>query len=117
MITQKKLGGHQDERGMLHWLSPKLLDFDYKSIIVGSINPGYKRGGHYHKKTHELLVCVSGKLTFILGEEKTTMEPGDTVEVPLNAMHWLANEGSETAYFLELKSAEFDKNDPDTFRN
>lgn len=117
IAVKRQAEGHKDDRGMLYWVSPTLLGFEYKEVTVGSIEPGKSRGGHYHKKTQERLMCIAGRLTYISdGEEKAVMEPGDIIEVPIETVHVLANKGQETAYFLEFKNVKFDKNDPDMFR-
>jgi len=73
------------------------------------------RGNHYHKKTLEQFMCITGKITCVMDSEKTTLETGDIVEIPLNAIHTFINESKETAYFIEFKNREFDKQDPDIF--
>ena len=109
------MGNFTDERGILLWVSQKLLDFDFKYITIGSIKPGCKRGGHYHKKTYEQFMCVNGKIEYMRDEDSTVMEAGDIVEVPVETMHTFVNVGEDTAYFLEFKSTEFDKLDPDMY--
>ncbi len=116
IIQKKQLGNFRDERGILLWASPKLLDFDFKYLTTGSIEPGSLRGSHYHKKTLEQFMCITGKITCYLDNETTTLEPGDIVGIPVNVVHTFINESSETAYFIEFKNVEFDKNDPDTYK-
>ncbi|MBI3034056.1 cupin domain-containing protein [Candidatus Woesearchaeota archaeon] len=111
IISKKQLGNHKDERGMLLWISQKLLNFDFKYISIGSIKPGHKRGGHYHKETYEQFMCIAGRIKFVRDDESIVLEAGDIVEIPLGAVHVFINEGKETAYFLEMKSIEFDEQD------
>ena len=115
IIKKRQLGSFKDDRGILHWASPKLLNFDYKYLTIGSIEPGCKRGNHYHKKTIEQFMCINGKVTCVMDNERAVLEPGDLVYIPLLAIHTFVNEGKETAYFLEFKDREFDKQDPDIF--
>lgn len=116
IIQKRNVGSFKDERGILLWASPTLLSFDYKYLTTGSIEPECFRGSHYHKKTLEQFMCISGSITAYLDEEKTVLEPGDIVHIPLNTVHTFVNESQETAYFIEFKNVEFDKNDPDTYK-
>lgn len=61
-------------------------------------------------------MCISGRITAYLDEEKTVLEPGDVVHIPLNTVHTFVNESQETVYFIEFKNVEFDKNNPDTYK-
>lgn len=98
------------------WASQKLLGFDFKYLTTGSIEPGSLRGSHYHKRTLEQFMCVAGKIAAYLDNETTMLEPGDIVNIPANVVHTFVNENVETAYFIEFKNVEFDKNDPDTYK-
>ncbi|HIG98331.1 TPA: cupin domain-containing protein [Candidatus Woesearchaeota archaeon] len=115
-MDKRQVGNFRDSRGILLWASPKLLGFDFKYLTTGSIEPECLRGGHYHKKTLEQFMCVAGRITAYLDNETATLEPGDIVNIPANAVHTFVNEGSEAAYFIEFKNVEFDKNDPDTYK-
>jgi len=109
------LGKFEDERGILTWASPKLLKFDFIYMTMGTMKKGSKRGGHYHKKMHERLICVKGNITFFLEGEKIMLNPGDVVNIPPNYMHTLYNDGEEEAFFVELKSEEFNFKKDDTY--
>jgi quercetin dioxygenase-like cupin family protein len=116
-MEKKQIDNHKDDRGVMYWVSPRILGFEYKEVSVGSVEPGKKRGNHYHKKTNEKLMCISGKMTYLEeGSEKIILEPGDMVDVPLEKVHTVINEGDEVARFIEFKSKEFDENDTDIFR-
>jgi len=115
IIKKKQLGNFKDARGILLWASPTLLNFDYKYLTMGSIEPGCYRGSHYHKKTLEQFMCIEGTLICYMDEETTTLAPGDVVEIPVNSVHTFTNESEKTAYFIEFKNSEFDKNDPDIY--
>jgi len=103
----------EDERGLLCWFGQKSLGFNFKHTTVGTIEPDCKRGGHYHKLIKEKLLCVHGKLLFILDDEEAILYPGDMVDVPKKKVHTLINIGSETAFFVEIKNKELPKEDND----
>ena len=113
----EKVDGFKDERGTIFWASPKILDFDYKYLTLGTINPGTLRGGHYHKTTEEKLLCVTGKLLVILNKEVTVMNDGDIIDIHPNVMHSVINVGETVSTFIEFKSREYTKEDPDTYAN
>ena len=116
MIRKRQLGNFKDERGILLWASPTLLNFYFKYLTTGSIEPGCLRGSHYHKKTLEQFMCIAGTITCHLDNEQTVLEAGDIVNIPALVVHTVINEGTDTAYFIEFKNVEFDKNDPDTYK-
>ena len=106
-----KTEGHEDERGVLYWLDKHTMDFEH--VTVGTINPGFKRGGHYHKKMSEKILCVSGTLILKLDETEITMNSGDIEDIPKNCVHTLYNNSTEPGFFIELKDSTFKSNTPD----
>ena len=48
-----------DERGSLSIIE-KIADFDIKRVYYIYNTDGKQRGGHRHKKTKQLLVCING---------------------------------------------------------
>jgi quercetin dioxygenase-like cupin family protein len=116
IIEKKQLGNFKDERGILLWASQRLLDFDYKYLTIGSIEPGFKRGNHYHKKTHEKFMCIGGKIKYDADGNTTILDEGDIVDIPVNTTHTFENREKKTAYFIEFKGVEFNQKDTDTFK-
>ena len=118
-MKKEKLGNFTDKRGILMWASPKILNFKYKYLTIGTMKPNSIRGNHYHKRTKELFLCIHGSLTVKLGDEKVqwfTLEAGDYMEFPLNIKHTVYNQIPEIASFIEFKSEEYNKNEPDTYQ-
>ena len=116
MIKKTKMDGFKDNRGELMWTSIKLLDFNFKYLTIGTLKTSYVRGGHYHKRIEEKLMCISGELIFNLDDESILLEPGDIVDIPTNKVHTIRNIKKELATFIEFKSEEFDESDPDTYK-
>jgi mannose-6-phosphate isomerase-like protein (cupin superfamily) len=114
-IKKEKLGNFRDKRGILMWVSPKLLKFNYKYLTMGTLKYGCKRGNHYHKKIKEKLLCISGKMTFKLDNDAVDIEEGDIVDIPVNCVHTIYNPFEEIAVFVEFKSEEFSESKHDTF--
>ena len=111
----RNLEHFEDSRGIIIWTSPKLMEFNYKYILTGTIKPKTVRGNHYHKDTIEKLLCVSGTLLAILGKQTFTLGKGDIIDIPLNTIHYFVNIGNEDATFIEFKNREYDENDKDTY--
>ncbi len=101
---------------MLYFASPTLLKFDYKYLTIGSIEPGCKRGGHYHKKTFEQFLCIDGRIAYFRDDDKTILEPGDIIDIPIGTVHTFINEGEGTAHFIEFKSLEVKSGEEDVYR-
>lgn len=106
-----------DNRGIIMFTSADLLQFDYNYITLGTVNPGHTRGGHYHKKLHKKILCVSGLLSYSLRkiDEKDAraglLNPGEIVDVPPEYVVRVYNEEEDVATFVEFKSEEHDEND------
>jgi quercetin dioxygenase-like cupin family protein len=113
MINKKLIGIFEDDRGHLLWASQNLLDFKYKYLTMGTINPGCKRGGHFHKQISEMIMCISGTIILQLDSESIELNPGEIATIPVNVVHTVFNdkENKETATFIEFKSEEFGKED------
>ena len=115
MIIKEKLESFGDDRGFIAFASQKLLGFDYKYLTIGTMVPGSVRGGHYHNRIFEKLMCLTGIIRFRLDDEEIILLPGEIADIPIGKVHTLFNDGSELASFVEFKSEAFDKNDTDTF--
>lgn len=116
MIQKTTLQTYKDIRGNLMWTSPKLLDFNYKYLTMGTVKPNCSRGGHYHNRISEKLLCLHGSLVFQLDNESTVIGPGDIVDIPTGKTHTITNVGIMTAVFIEFKDEEYDESDPDTYK-
>jgi len=112
----KKMEGFEDDRGPIMWFGQKTLDFNFKYVATGTIEPGCTRGGHYHKIIDEKILCVFGTLEFTLDGETSIIKSGDMVDVPPETEHTVKNVGDTTAFFVEIKDREITNEDKDTYR-
>ena len=110
-----KLEIFKDKRGILTWASTKLTEFDYKYLAIGTIKKGYSRGGHYHKRIVEKVLCVKGLLELDVAGYKIILKEGDLMQINKEVPHILKNIGNDEAFFVEFKSEEFNENDKDTY--
>jgi len=111
MIDKTLLGIFEDNRGYLIWASQKILDFEYKYLTIGTINPGCKRGGHFHKVINEKILCIYGTIKLQLDNDIMELKAGEIAHIPANSVHTVFNTGTVVASFIEFKSEEFGKED------
>ncbi|MEH7108865.1 polysaccharide biosynthesis C-terminal domain-containing protein [Bacillus sp. JJ1764] len=84
---------------------------------------GSVRGNHYHKKTLEYFVVVSGKAkvalknldTGILKELYISAEDNVVLKVPPQVVHAFKNEEAQQLIMLAISSKEYNELDTDTF--
>ena len=94
----------------------KLMPFPPKRIywIYDSPN-GIERGGHYHHKLEQIIVCVSGKLTILLeninGEKIKFILDDSSKALYLPSKHWRDITFENNAVLLCIASDVFDEKD------
>ncbi len=115
---------HRDSRGSLF----EALRFEtqgiptYGQIYVYTVEPGKRRGDHFHEKKSEWFTCVSGSVRLLM---KT--DSGELVDEVLDSLnpsmvyagvgtaHAVVNETDDTvAVIMAYASKEFDPSEPDT---
>src|SRR5690348_1236196 len=103
---------HADERGVLTSLA--VIPFEVRNVffIHGVVS---ERGGHAHRKTHQLIVPVSGSLAICASDgcdsaEYALADPNRALYVP--PMHWLRlYDFTPSAVCLVLTDAPYDDAD------
>ena len=118
------LKSYVDTRGMLF----EILRFKDHNIPCGgqlytfSIEPGQRRGDHYHTKKREWFTCVHGEAIVLLsnGDKKIAIsvsqkEPKIIYAGPYTA-HALINTTDEPAVIVSYGSKQHDPDDEDTYR-
>ena len=90
-------------------------------IYIYSINPGFRRGDHYHSKKYEWIFLTSGSVDLLLYSDKTnksvfhlSSEHPQLVFIGLNTVHTLVNASNSPASVVAYASSELDKSNPDT---
>lgn len=115
---------HADKRGVLH----EVLRFKDQGVpgegqlYVFTINPGERRGDHYHEAKREWFTCVSGQVTVLLEDrdghqekvELSSINPKIIYCGPFTT-HALYNEQGEVATCLSYSSKQHDPDQPDTY--
>jgi|APSaa5957512493_1039668.scaffolds.fasta_scaffold94729_2 dTDP-4-dehydrorhamnose 3,5-epimerase len=116
---------HIDPRGMLF----EILRFKDHNIpgngqlYTFSINPGQRRGDHYHLKKQEWFSCVHGEAIVLLtsknGENKAIEISAGTPKIVYaspETTHALINKQNNTAVIVSYGSVQHDQQDTDTYR-
>jgi len=120
-----ELKSYVDQRGMLF----EILRFKDHNIpgngqlYTFSIEPGQRRGDHYHLKKQEWFTCVHGKAIVLLTSqdgidkaiEISALDPKIIYAAP-GTSHALINEQSYTAVIVSYWSKQHDPQDEDTYR-
>lgn len=112
-ITKKLM--QRDERGSFYKID---RGGEWREITFSSLNKGYVRGGHYHKKTTELILIVFGRCQFEIisrkGEERTWLcSEGEGAIISPYEGHTL--KALVNSKVVSLLSLPYDRGLPDTF--
>jgi dTDP-4-dehydrorhamnose 3,5-epimerase-like enzyme len=122
----RDLTAHVDPRGRLFEIL-RFLDDGIKGegqLYTFSVNPGARRGDHYHHFKQEWFTCVHGKVTVLLDDRQ-----GRTAVVEMDAdrpsiayagpgtIHALINQTSDVAVIVSYGSEQHHPDAPDTYRD
>ena len=120
-----KLETHSDARGSLfEFLLFKDQEIPGEGhIYCLTIQPGTRRGDHYHEHKREWFTCVSGEVVVLVEEKSGTKHkvvlsaerPAVLYFAPFTA-HTILNVTSETAVMVSYGSKQYDPNNPDNIR-
>lgn len=117
---------HSDVRGDLY----EALRFTSQSVPPGgqfyvyTINPGHRRGDHYHLQKCEWFICISGQVRILIKTRDGQLvnqiidsTNPQLVFVGPGSSHAVVNDSSTVACMVAYSSKEFDKLNPDTFHS
>ena len=92
--------------GYLNWLASKELT-GTEDITVGRvmIKKGMSNPRHCHPNCLEVLYLLEGSLEHTIGDEKVTLEAGDTIIIPDGIMHNALNVGNRDAEMIVTYSS------------
>jgi mannose-6-phosphate isomerase len=75
-----------------------------KRIVV---KPGQRLSYQYHFKREENWVVVAGQAKITINEKPKTYERGQSVFIPKEARHRIANHSSEDVVFIEVQTGSY----------
>ena len=104
-----------DKRGSFHGL---INEGNWKEVNLATTYAGETRGGHFHKKTREIIFLMRGEAEVELKdvrnpekEEKFILQPGEGVEIEPYVLHTLKYlQDSEQ---IALLTHRFEPSEPD----
>ena len=120
----KRVKTFDDKRGILF----EALRFKTENIpgngqiYVYTVEPGARRGDHYHKNKEEWFFCVSGKLELLIKTKKEIFKKNissdfpEIVYVAPGAIHTLINKTKKKCVVVAYASKELDQKRPDTYK-
>jgi mannose-6-phosphate isomerase-like protein (cupin superfamily) len=71
-----------------------------QSLAEATVDPGKDTAEHYHPRTEELYMFLSGAGRMRLGSEEDDVAAGDCVVIPPGTIHKLWNTGAEPLVLL-----------------
>lgn len=71
------------------------------------VNPGAALSLQYHHKRAEHWVVVKGTAEVIVGEEQKTLRENESVYIPIEARHRLANPADEPLHIIEVQTGSY----------
>jgi quercetin dioxygenase-like cupin family protein len=74
---------------------------DGATLAWTTLEPGHEPRPHAHEH-EQVVVMVSGRVRFTVGDESTEMGPGDMLVVPPNVEHYAETLGDEPALDLSI---------------
>ena len=72
-----------------------------------TVDPGQHLSLQYHHHRSEHWVVVSGVATVQLGEDKFTLSPGHSIDIPLGAQHSLGNATDQPVIVIEVQMGSY----------
>jgi mannose-6-phosphate isomerase-like protein (cupin superfamily) len=85
-------------------LSDEAADHKVKRIVV---HPGKRLSYQRHAKRAEHWFIVSGTAQVTLDGQVTELTPGQTIDIPLEAAHRIANYGDSDVVFIEVQHGSY----------
>ena len=91
-------------------------------VYVYTVEPGARRGDHYHKKKEEWFFCVSGELELLIKAGNKRLKKNISSNVPKiiyvapGTIHTLVNKTKKKAVVVAYASKELEKENPDTYQ-
>lgn len=84
-----------------------LLDSDLCKVKSITVNPGQRLSLqlHHHRQEHWTIIAGTGEVT--LNEAIHVVAPGDSVIIPAETKHRVANTGTEPLIFIEIQRGSY----------
>ena len=80
-----------------------LLDSTECKVKRLTVDPGQHLSLQYHHRRSEHWIVVSGVATVQLGDDRLTLSPGHSIDIPLGAQHALGNDTDQPVIVIEVQ--------------
>ena len=84
-----------------------LNDGDDCKVKRMMVNPGQRLSYQSHNRRAEHWVVVSGVATVTLDGTDIDVSPGESIDIPLQAAHRVANQGTDELVFIEVQLGDY----------
>ncbi|MGD9920298.1 MAG: mannose-1-phosphate guanylyltransferase/mannose-6-phosphate isomerase [Variibacter sp.] len=106
--AQARVEAHEGLQIFRPWGNYEQLDtgngYRVKRIVV---SPGGTLSLQKHRHRSEHWVVVEGEAEATVGDDVRTLRPGQSIYVPLGAVHRLANRGTEPIVLIEVQTGDY----------
>jgi mannose-6-phosphate isomerase-like protein (cupin superfamily) len=79
-----------------------LLKSDSLAVIQERMPPGTAEQLHYHEKAQQVFYILSGTATFEIEGKTEAVNAGQSLHIPKNTKHRIANNGADDLHFLVI---------------
>ena len=84
----------------------RLIDTEHGSVSLrvgeATLSPGAQVPTHIHHNTEEAMVVLEGTIDVLVGEERMTLGPGDSMLAPAGAVHGCRNRSGQPAKLISM---------------
>ena len=84
-----------------------LSDGDDCKVKRMTVDPGQRLSYQSHARRAEHWVVVSGVATVTLDGTDIDVSPGESIDIPLQSAHRVANQGTEELVFIEVQLGDY----------
>ena len=97
-ILQADVRREQFDWGVIGWRLVPAQGAKHLVVMDVELQPGGGHDFHRHPGQEEIIIVKQGQITQFVGEQSTSLTPGDSVFVPEGVVHASFNDGEQTAY-------------------
>jgi len=84
-----------------------LQESDHHKVKCIYVTPGFRLSYQRHQKRAEHWFIVSGVATVVLDGKTFTRVPGQTVDIEIDQLHRIGNDGSDELIFIEVQTGTY----------
>ncbi len=104
-VYQKILAARDNHRPWGHY--DNLLECDDHKVKEITVKPGERLSLQKHRQRAEHWTVVSGEALVNVGDREIRLKPGQSVDIPKEAVHRIANPGSIPLVFIEVQLGDY----------